>query len=431
LIFLVCRDLSPGKSGCFAAAAVAVCPYLIFYSANGRGYSLDVFLTLVLILISFRYSHHSTRGGAGLIAVASALALLTMPSMLFMVAGACAWTAWLLWSGGRTSKFALFEFALPCGGLTVGLTALCYTPVVFVSNGFEHILRNRFVLPQPWGEFFQQLGPHLRQTVGALSWGVPWLAEFAIVILIIAGLRSAARRRNRAMFMLLPLTLASAAMILIAQHRIPFDRTWIFVLPLLLLVADAGFTRILEVTSPRLRSVAIGASVMLALYVGARLIAENPTLQYAAGDEFPDARLAAQFLKPMLAEGDAVRTSFDAEAPTFFYLWRDTSVVNPVTHKTVRPRTMFYAGDQEFHYSFMSYHDADNSRVPTTSEPKRVFYVLKKSECTVDASSMLHIVLEPNETLEIPAGRVIKILDRGDMAIYRQADNTETASVEQ
>lgn len=35
LSFRVCRALNQGRSGYFAAAAVAVCPYLIFYSANG------------------------------------------------------------------------------------------------------------------------------------------------------------------------------------------------------------------------------------------------------------------------------------------------------------------------------------------------------------------------------------------------------------
>jgi len=140
------------------------------------------------------------------------------------------------------------------------------------------------------------------------------------------------------------------------------------------------------------------------------------------GQDFPEARVAAQFLKPMLMEGDAVRASLTAEEPTFFYLWYDTSVLNPRTHKTIKPQPIFYMGDQESYYSFMWYHEVNNPRLPVTAEPHRTFYVLKKSECTLDTLPNIHIFLQANETLDLPAKAVIKILDYGDMAIYRQAN---------
>jgi Dolichyl-phosphate-mannose-protein mannosyltransferase len=422
LMFRVCRTLTPGKSGYFAAAAVAIWPYLIFYSANGRGYSLVVFLSLILILVSFEFVNHPTRGGVGLIAITSALELFTMPSTLFMVVGAGAWIAWLLFSSGHTRRSILFEFVIPCAVLTIALTALLYTPVVLVSNGFEHILHNRFVQPQPWHEFFQQSVPHLRATVGALASGIPKIALVAIAILIAAGLYTSARNRNWPVFVLLPLILGASAIILIAQHRIPFERTWIFFVPLILLVADAGFTRTLEIVPPRSHSAAIGALFLLMTILGLRLITSYPATGYSMKQDFPEARLAAQFLKPMFTEGDAVRASLTAEEPTFFYLWYDTSVLNPRTHKAIKPQPIFYMGDQEFYYSFMWYHKVNNPRLPVTTEPHRIFYVLKKSECTLDTLPNIHIFLQANETLDLPAKAVIKILDYGDMAIYRQAD---------
>lgn len=424
LSFWVCRALSPRGSGCFAAVAVAACPYLIMYSANGRGYSLVVFLTLLLVLIGFKYVNNPTRGGLGLIAIVSALGLYTMPSMLFMVAGTSAWIAWLLLSRGNTARSVLFEFAIPCGGLTTALTALLYTPVVLVSGGFEYILHNRFVRPQPWGSFFRQLGPHVWETAGALASGVPRLALVAIAILIVTGFYASARDRNWPMFMLLPLVVTSSVVVLIAQHRIPFERTWIYLLPLFIVVADAGFARLLEMGRPRIQSAAIGVLFLLATILGLRLVRSYPAVQYCtdAGEEFPEARIAAQFLKPMLVEGDAVRTSLSAEQPTFFYLWYETSVVNPRTHRTARPQVVFYAGDHEANYSFTWYHDLDNPRIPVTTEPHRMYYVLKKGQYTLDSLSNIHIFVQSGETLDVPGRSVVKILDYRDMAIYRQVN---------
>jgi hypothetical protein len=422
LMFRVCRALTPGRSGYFAAAAIAIWPYLIFYSANGRGYSLVVFLSLILILVGFYFVKHPTRGGVGLIAITSALELFTMPSTLFMVVGACAWIAWLLYASGQSRRLILFEFVIPCAGLTIALTALLYTPVVFVSNGFEHILHNRFVQPQRWHEFFQQSMPHLRATFIALTSGIPTIALLAIAALMAIGLYTSARNRNWPILLLLPLVLASSATILIAQHRIPFERTWIFFVPLILLVADAGFARAIEIVPPRFCPAAIIALFLLTTILGLRLIVPYPAAGYSMNEDFPEARLAAQFLKPMLTEGDAVRASLTAEEPTFFYLWYDTTVLDPRTHKTIKPQPIFYMGNKEFYYSFMWYHEVSNPRLPVTTEPHRTFYVLKKSECTLDTLPNIHIFLQANETLDLPAKSVIKILDYGDMAIYRQAN---------
>jgi hypothetical protein len=428
LSFRVCRALTPGPSGYFAAATVAVCPYLVINSANGRGYSLVVLLTLILVLIGYQYVKNPTPAGVGLIAITAALGLYTMPSMLFMVAGAAMWITCLLLVGGKSPKSVLFEFVIPCGGLTAALTALLYTPVVLASGGFEYILHNRFVRPQPWHEFLSQLTPHLRQTTIAFASGIPSLALVAVAVLIVAGFYASVRNRNWPLCMLLPLILASLVVILLAEHHIPFERTWIFLLPLIILVADAGFAAALESFPPRFRSSLIGALFLLVATLGVRLIASDPAAvdSTVAGGDFPEARVAAQFLQPMLMPGDAVRTSLSAEQPTFFYLWYDTSVVNPRTQKSIKPQPLFFMGDQAMHYSFMSYGGVDNPRMPVTTEPPRVFYVLKKSECRLDVLPSIHILVQANEILDLPAKKVVKLLDYGDMVVYRQISTGST-----
>ncbi len=426
LIFKLSRAFKPTSSGYFSAASLAIWPFLILYSANGRGYSLVVLLTLLLILLALHYLTNPTPPGIALIALTSALGLLTMPSMLFMVAGLFTWIAALLLTRKWSLRNTLLHFAAPATGLTFAFTALFYTPVVIVSNGFEGIVHNNFVKPQPLADFFQQLTPHLHKTLTSLTADIPPSALAIFAFFLLVGFFASALRRDWPMFLLLPLTLLASAVILIAQHRIPFPRTWIFLVPLFVLLADAGFTLLLDLIGQRIRPVILAALFLGAATFATRYLASHPAQSYC---EFPEAPVAAEFLQPLLRPGDTVIPSFTAEDATFFYLWYRTAFVDPATHKPFKPQELFYKRDTQMYYSFMSYQHLDDPRVVITADPTApphtVYFIAEKGECTSDANSNLHLLLQTKATLQIPAQTTTQILDYGNMLIYRQTPTAD------
>ncbi len=431
LIFKLSRAFKPAPSGYFSAAALAIWPFLILYSANGRGYSLVVLLTLLLVLLGLHYLTNPTPPLLALISLASALGLLTMPSMLFMVAGLFTWIAALLLTRAWTLRSILLHFAAPFAGLTFAFTALFYTPVVIVSNGFQGIVHNTFVKPQPFNDFLHQLTSHLRDTFITITDHIPpaTLAVFAFFLL--AGFFASAVRRQWPMFLLLPLTLLGSAVILFAQHRIPFPRTWIFLVPIFILLADAGFTLLLDLVGRPVRPVLLASLFLAAATLATRYIASYPAQVYS---QFPEAAVAAEFLQPLLRPGDTVITSASVQEPTFFYLWYRTTFLDPVTHKPLKPQELFFKRDSRLNYSFMSYRHVDDTRVVITSDPTApphtVYYITKKAECTIDNSSTLHLLIDTNTTLQFPSQNTTQILDYGDMLIYRQTPTADHHSPE-
>ena len=150
LTFILCRKLGQKRSGFVAAMGMSVAPYLVLYSCMARGYSLVVCLSLALALSALYVAGRSTWASLLVFSGLAALGLMTMPSMLFPIAGLVVWVACLLVLQGR-SALAVLEFVVRCSVTLYALTLILYTPSIAVSGGVESIVANRFVLPVPWG----------------------------------------------------------------------------------------------------------------------------------------------------------------------------------------------------------------------------------------------------------------------------------------
>ena len=371
LTFCLCRKLR--QSGVFAAIAVSVFPYLVSYSTNARGYTLLILMTLALGFVGAETTKKPSVGGAALLSAVAALGMMITPSMLFPVAGIYCWLACLLSIKGYTLRTILLEAAIPCAMMTVVFTMVLYTPVILVSDGVESIVANRFVQSQPWPEFLGQLGPHLR-SIGDFVRDVPGVVLLMSMALVIVGIYGSARRRDWPTLLLLPSILFGSVLVFLVLHRIPFARTWIYVIPFILLTADSGFTWILERTSHRIRSSVVVVVVIIGAVLAVSLIATNAIAGYPDTGTFPEAPIVAGYLKPIMTSNDMVEVRVPADWPTYFYLW-------------------YYGVTEPY---------AEKNAVSGAT-----FFVVKKSRYSLQ------------DMTERP---VVKLLDFGDMALYEAVD---------
>ena len=374
LIFCLCRSLK--KSGIFASIAVSVFPYLILYSSMARGYSFLVLLTIALAFIGVQISKREpTLAGSILLSSIAALGMLTMPSMLFPIAGIYCWLFCLFLLKRYAFRIILTKFVAPCSLFTIFFTIILYTPVILASNGIESIVANRSVKSNSWPEFIRQVLPHFQATVSDLFRDIPVVVIFICIALVILGIYDSARKRDWRSLLILPMILLGSAVVFFGKHAIPFSRTWIYIIPFILLYVDFGFTYIIEIIPHNFRPFLIVLLFTAGTFAAISLISRDTIAKYPDTGSFPEAQMVVNYLEPIMHSSDLVIEKVPADYPTLFYLW-------------------YYDGNKHINGN-------------KNNEPRKTYFVVKKSRYSI--SDMTD---EP----------VIKLLDIGDMALYQKVD---------
>jgi hypothetical protein len=383
LMFCLCRRLLSGRSGLLASIAVAVSPYLVLYSTNARGYSLVVFLSLALALIGVHFTKAPSVPASALMSAIAALGLLTVPSMAFPVSGIYLWLFCVYLLNGNSLWRVVREFVLPCVLITIGLATFFYSPVVFVTNGVRSLLSNEFVQSQASDVFLSQVYPHVAETFADFTRDIPVVILVSCALLVALGTYSAARQRNWAIVLMLPSLLAASAALFMIKHAIPYPRTWIFFIPFVFLVADAGWTYCVENCPKLVQKAAIQGMIAAGLFYALSLISSNAIAKYHDTGNFPEAPVVASFLESAMEENDAVDGIVPVDYTTYFYLWYRNK-------GDIRPRRD---------------HPSPNK-----------FYVVKKSNYAIE------------DTTE---DDVVKVFEMGDVEVYKSiAQEVERSELE-
>jgi len=360
-----------GNSGIFAAVSIAAFPYLILYSTNARGYALIVLLSLMLAWAGYQLSQDPSRPGVILLALFSALGMLAIPIMALPIAGISLWIIGLLLLKKFPVKTILYRFVLPFGILASILTIAFYIPVIFVSKGVGPIISNKFVQPQSWSEFSSQLLPHVQKSFEELSRDIHPGVLLAVFALTAFGLIHAARQRNWGIILLLPCLLVGAWLVLAAQRTIPYARTWIYLIPFILLAADAGLAAILNDLPSRMQISVNVVLILMTLCFTLNLASRDAITSYPDTSAFPEAPLAVEYLKPIFKPGDTLRISPTADWPVYFYFW---------------------------------YHGIYPTLIEKAPSTGRIFFIAKKSRGPLEAEITQRFTL---------------LLDLGNMALYQ------------
>lgn len=316
-IYLLCRRM--GLPGLVASLCMAVWPYMLLYSTNARGYTMLVFLFILLVMLAHHVGTRPTMAGAVVMAAIAAIGMFVMPSMLFAIAGVLLWTAVLLLSNGHGPQRLLSNVLIPFGLAFPAMTLLLYSPVIFVSNGLSTIVANAHVTPQEWPVFMEQLLPHFSATARAFVRDVPpWSLATLLGLAIVGFVRS--WKRDKGLLLFLPALLAGAAVVLLYNHRIPFDRTWIHLLPVAFLLMDAGHVHLSAMLTERMqKTVSLAIAVVFAGWAGS-LLWTRPIPHYPDTGTLPEARDVVDYLHGVMAPGDRVTVVYPSNMPVYYYL---------------------------------------------------------------------------------------------------------------
>jgi hypothetical protein len=225
--------------------------------------------------------------------------------MLYGVAIAAA--CFGVWSLTYESQLRVRAPHLLAAGLVLGLlVVLLYLPVLVIS-GADKLISNRFVVPLGWTEFGPELARSLERTWAFWNRDVPW----PLAAVLAAGFAIATALELRKRRVPLGVLAALICLVLVAAQRVaPFERVWLFLLPLYLAIAGAGLARLIDG-----RLLAAGFGLVLGFFT----LTSGSILSSTETGAFPEAEAVTSALAPRLAPDDAVETRLPASLPELQY----------------------------------------------------------------------------------------------------------------
>ncbi|MGH3111022.1 MAG: glycosyltransferase family 39 protein [Gaiellaceae bacterium] len=318
--YVAARALYGKHAALVAASLVAVSSVLVEYSTNARGYTL---LALVFVLLVALAAHLQSSWNPAdwlAFAVLGAIGFYTVPVMLYAFGAVVVWLALSLWPRDRA---LITRRLLPSVLTTAVLTLLVYAPVV-ASSGIDALVANEFVQSLSWSTFTSELPDSLAALAEQWHRDVP----LPIALVLAAGFLTAiAFHRRLSPFAISPAlaALAWVAPVLVIQRVVPFERVWLFLVPLYLLSAAAGIVFLLRPLTARIggeRTLAAVIAVVVAVSLGASAVASQSVYASEDTSTFRDGPQVAALLADRLRTDDKVLVAPPADAILEYQLGR-------------------------------------------------------------------------------------------------------------
>lgn len=315
--YLAGRLLYGRDSPLLAAALVATSSVLIEYSTNARGYTAVALIFVMLLALGTYLARSSSSAAWSAFALLAALGFFAVPTFLYAFGAVVVWLAATLAIGNPA---LLRTRLLPALLASAGLTALLYAPVI-ATSGVGALTSNSFVESRSWSEFADRLPRSLWDTLAGWHRDQPAPVWAAIALGFVLGLAFHRRLgRTRMPPALGVLVFVPPALVL--QRVVPFERVWLFLVPLYLLTAAAGLVFLVRGLRARrgYRTALAAAAVAACAALAADAVASQAVYDSEDTSTFRDAPEVSRFLEAELRPGDRLLAVPPADLILEYYL---------------------------------------------------------------------------------------------------------------
>jgi hypothetical protein len=305
--YAVTRTLYGQGAAALAAGLVGTSSTMIEYSTFARGYTLLCLFSLMLFwLVAFLARNHNWAGWV-LLGLLGAFGFYTIPIMLYPYATVVAWLMLSSLVGDTTAPPRMIFTGLLVASTVAGfVTFWLYSPI-FVISGPRAVFANHWVVALTTSVFLRNLPPSLVST-----WRT-WNRDWPVALTWILGVGFAisliwSRRCGRYRIPFPLAILAAVVPLLLAQRVVPFERVWLFALPIFLASASAGLALVVSRADLRTKSsrLVLPISVVLISVWTAVGVWRGNSVYLA--NEARGLQQTAGFLKADLEPGDSVLT---------------------------------------------------------------------------------------------------------------------------
>jgi 4-amino-4-deoxy-L-arabinose transferase-like glycosyltransferase len=321
--FFTARRMFGCPESLAAAALVALTPWFIDYSANGRGYTLIILFSLLLANLGALLIQQQSRLALAAYAVIAALGFYTIPIFLYPMAGVSLWVlvSHLTTNEPRRERSANARAFLAACVSTGLLVFLLYSPVILFGTGLDSITSNEFVESRDGAMFIENLGPRAVRTWESWMIGIGQTVQYLLLggfLLSLLFYKRLARQRWP-----LPLFLIAAiAILLVIQQVAPLARVWIYLEAFYVMFAGAGLAWLAGILFHRLdtRTAWLVPMVTLLIVIGVFIFQYVEVSQASANRDRSPEEYAAEFLASHLQAGDKILATAPVDIQTAYYL---------------------------------------------------------------------------------------------------------------
>lgn len=306
------------------AGLVASSSHLIEYSTNARGYTLICLFFLLILILAKILKENRNPFGWLLFSVLSALGFYTIPIMLYPFGIVMIWLFLSIIFDNKINihRNILLKDLSVSLIITITFTFILYLPVLLVT-GLKSIIENDFVLSKLWSDFIKQIPVSIHSV-----WS-QWNRDISIILslLMAAGFIASVIFHKKIAADRVPLILSVIFWIiniLMLQRVVPYNRVWLFLLPLYIGLASSGIAYIVEAIhlkinrdNKNLNFIFALLTILLFLLLSINVMRTKSIYNSEETGIFRDAEQVAIFLKAYLKEGDRVLST--SEAPLEYY----------------------------------------------------------------------------------------------------------------
>ena len=332
LIYVIIRKIYNKEAAILGVALTASSFALVLYSSTARGYSLQVCLYLLLILVAIRIKE-TGKGWVWFVIIIS-LGFYALITFLYFVAGVFLWLLISAWRNDTYTERSVFIKKLVFyTALAAVATGILYTPFI-LQSGLNSIIDNSISKSLALSDFIRNTPGVISGTYRFWSYDV----RFFIYPILFAGFALSIilnKKISRAKANLPLAVLIGAVLVFVAQRRIPFSRVSVPFLPLFFGCASAGLyfvvhslldrvrTRRSHVVRPyylSLLSVGLAVILLIMVFPGVSYHGNKPFLWEYPGMNYPT---IARLIKSRLHEDDLVCSNLLNSINLTYYFERE------------------------------------------------------------------------------------------------------------
>jgi len=302
--YLFGRGFFNKQTGLLASGLAAVSGYLINYSVMARGYMIICLIFLIFSSLAVYLEKKENTFGYFLFSIIPALGFYTIPVMLFAYGGPIFWLLAVFLGKGKYRSAANVMKTVVFTGLFV---LLMYTPVFLVA-GPGAVFDNTFVESKSWSFFVKELPVSLISTYRIWTVDIPVVFQVMLVSGFIVSFFVPGRHKNQGILFILTEMMWIAALLLV-KRVVPFERVWLFLLPLAFVYTSFGISYIFGIVNGRIRADLFPFfAIVLTAYLSG-IMALNFSISPYEKSPLPDGEAISVYLKDRLEQGDFIITT--------------------------------------------------------------------------------------------------------------------------
>jgi len=325
--FIAARRFFTTQQALAASVVLAVMPNIIAASANGRGYTLIILFSLLLMNFAGTLIKEQSLPALAAYAITGALGFYSIPIFLYPMAGISLWVAVTYLATTTSWKHQwgnLRNFLLTCA-ISGVLTLILYSPVIIFGTGFDSIIANNIVKSQTWHDFGDNL--LIRSSLTWQSWMTPHTPIIRYLfgmgfLLSIALYRNISNQK-------LPLQVfivIGAGIMLVLQRVMPLPRIWGYLEMFYFIFSAVGLTGLGHLILKTLakeqsgQKVLSGIILFAAMVVFANITFKTQNRQARLDRTIAPEFFAAEYLAEHLTDEDTIVAVAPADIQTAYYL---------------------------------------------------------------------------------------------------------------